>query len=103
MNDSASGYAGRSSVKRSFYSDRDKHYLLVGVPWNWIDSAPEGDLIIDPTTNAATSDDVRLHDTGNYGSSTILAVGKHPSGGTLKTRTLIPGLPEALAGQTSSI
>jgi hypothetical protein len=35
-------------------------------------------LIIDPTTNAATSVDVRLYDDNNYGNDTRLAVGKFP-------------------------
>jgi RHS repeat-associated protein len=87
--DSVTDFSNRVSMRRYFCSDRGKDYMLVGVPWNWIDAAPEGDLIIDPTTNAATGDDVRLYDTANYGTSTILAVGKFPSGGTLKARTLI--------------
>jgi RHS repeat-associated protein len=87
--DSVTDFSNRVSLRRYFYSDRGKDYMLVGVPWSWIDSAPEGDLIIDPTTNAATNEDVRLYDTGNYGNDTKLAIGKFPSGGTLKARTLI--------------
>jgi hypothetical protein len=66
-----------------------KNYPLVGVPWNWINQSPVGDLIIDPTTPVTNSDDVRLYDGTNYVTSTILAVGKNPSGGTLKARTLL--------------
>jgi len=87
--DSATDFANRTPVKRIFYSLGGKYLLLVGVPWSWINSAPAGDLIIDPTAPVTNSDDVRLYDTANYGSNTILAAGKHPSGGTLKARTLI--------------
>jgi RHS repeat-associated protein len=87
--DSVTDFSNRVSMRRYFYSDRGKDYMLVGVPWSWIDFAPAGDLIIDPTTNAATSDDVRLYDAGNYGSDTKLAVGKFQNTGNLKARTLI--------------
>jgi RHS repeat-associated protein len=87
--DSVTDFSNRVSMRRYFYSDRGKDYMLVGVPWNWIVAAPEGDLIIDPTTNAAASEDVRLYDAGNYGSDTKLAVGKFQNTGNLKARTLI--------------
>jgi len=83
--DSITDFSNRVSLRRYFYSDRGKDYMLVGVPWNWIDSAPEGDLIIDPTTNK----DVRLYDAGNYGSDTKLAVGKFPNANSYKARTLV--------------
>jgi RHS repeat-associated protein len=89
MADSVTDFSNRVSMRRYFYSDHDKDYMLVGVPWNWIDSAPEGDLIIDPTTNAAASVDVRIYDTANYGSDTKLAVGKFPNANNYKARTLI--------------
>jgi hypothetical protein len=87
--DSATDFSNRVSMRRYFYSDRGKDYMLVGVPWNWVNSAPEGDLIIDPTTNAATSEDVRLYDGSNYGNETRLAVGKFPNTNNYKARTLI--------------
>ncbi|MCI0619171.1 DNRLRE domain-containing protein, partial [bacterium] len=87
--DSVTDFASRISLRRYFYSDRGKDYMLADVPWDWIDSAPEGDLIIDPTTNAATSEDVRLYDDNNYGNDTRLAIGKFPNANNYKTRTLI--------------
>ncbi|MDZ7360478.1 MAG: hypothetical protein ONB46_07090 [candidate division KSB1 bacterium] len=48
--DSVTDFSNRVSMRRYFYSDRGKDYMLVGVPLSWMDSAPEGDLIIDPTT-----------------------------------------------------
>lgn len=87
--DSITDFSNRVSMRRYFYSDRGKDYMLVGVPWNWIDSAPEGDLIIDPTTNAATSVDVRLYEAGNHGSDTKLAVGKFTNANNYKARKLI--------------
>ena len=74
-----------------------KYPLLVGVPcrrthvvpWSWINSSPAGALIIDPTTNAATNEDVRLYDAGNYGTDTKLAVGKFPNTGNWKSRSII--------------
>jgi hypothetical protein len=33
-------------------------------------------VVIDPTAAVTNSDDVRLYDTANYGSNTILAIGK---------------------------
>ncbi|MGH7596879.1 MAG: hypothetical protein ACREOI_11045 [bacterium] len=41
--DSVTDFANRISLRRYFYSDRGKDYMLVGVPWSWIDSAPEGE------------------------------------------------------------
>ncbi len=58
------------------------------MPWSWINSAPAGEVVIDPPTSVTASGDVRLYDGSNYGKSSILAVGKFPSGG-LKARTLI--------------
>jgi hypothetical protein len=69
VNDSATNLAGSTSVKRYFYSERGKDYMLVGVPWSWLNAAPAGTLIIDPTVLPAASDDTRLQDTGNYGST----------------------------------
>jgi hypothetical protein len=85
--DSVTDFSGRISVKRYFYSDRGKHYMLAGVPWNWINTAPAGALIIDPLATVTNSDDTRLQDAGNYGSGTSLVIGK-PSGGN-KRRTII--------------
>jgi hypothetical protein len=45
----------RVSLQRYFYSDRGKHYLLAGVPWSWINVAPAGTLIIDPTITVTNS------------------------------------------------
>lgn len=86
--DSVTDFADRTPVKRIFYSLNGKYLLLVGVPWSWVNSAPAGDIIIDPTASVTNSDDVRLYDGNNYGTSTILAVGKFLSGG-FKARTLI--------------
>lgn len=57
--------------------------------WSWIDTAPEGDLIIDPTTNAATSTDVRLYNDNNYGNDSRLTIGKFPNANNYKARTLV--------------
>jgi len=45
-------------------------------------------LIIDPTTNAATSEDVLLYDGGNYGNDTRLAIGKFPNASNYLDRYL---------------
>lgn len=87
--DSVTDFSNRVSMRLYFHSDRGKDYMLIGVPWIWIDSAPEGVLIIDPTTNAATSEDVRLYDGSNYGDDPKLTVGKFPNASQYKTRTLI--------------
>jgi len=87
--DSVTDFINRANLKRVFFSQNGKHYLLVGVPWTWINSSPAGALIIDPTTNAATNEDVRLYDAGNYGTDTKLAVGKFPNTGNLKSRSVI--------------
>ena len=60
--DSITDFANRTSIKRIFYSQGGKNYMLVGVPWSWINSAPTGDLIIDPTTTVTNSDDTYLQD-----------------------------------------
>jgi len=87
--DSITDFANRAGIKRIFYSQGGKHFMLVGVPWSWINSAPAGDLILDPTALPAVNDDVRLYDGSNYGSNTILAVGKFPNANNYKSRTLI--------------
>jgi len=87
--DSITNFANRTNLKRVFFSQSGKNYMLAGVPWNWINSSSSGDLIIDPTTNAATNEDVRLYDAGNYGSDTKLAVGKFPNAGNRKSRSII--------------
>ncbi|MGI0015117.1 MAG: hypothetical protein ACREBU_17015, partial [Nitrososphaera sp.] len=71
VGDSLTGFSSRISLRRYFYSDRGKDYMLVGVPWSWIDSAPEGDLIIDPTTSVATSEDVWLENTSNFDQNSV--------------------------------
>jgi len=85
--DSVTDFANRISLRRYFYSDRGKNYMLVGVPLNWINSAPAGELIIDPTTTVIGLDDVYLQDATQYGSNTSLVIGK--STGTYKKRTII--------------
>jgi RHS repeat-associated protein len=77
VGDSLSGFSSLISLQRYFYSDRGRDYILVGVPWNWIVAAPEGDLIIDPTTSVATSEDVWLENTSNFDQhSAGLLIGK---------------------------
>jgi len=62
--------------------------MLVGVPWSWIDSAPVGDVIIDPTTSVATSEDVWLESTSNKDANSAgLLIGK--AGCCPKKRTII--------------
>ncbi|MGH7495427.1 MAG: DNRLRE domain-containing protein [bacterium] len=85
--DSANDFSERIKIRRYMYTDRGKDYMLVGAPWDWVNAAPKGNLIIDPTTTITSSDDVRLQDTNNYGSGATLAVGK-PAGFT-KRRTII--------------
>ncbi|MCI0564949.1 MAG: hypothetical protein MN733_41310, partial [Nitrososphaera sp.] len=64
------------SVKRYIYSDRGKHYLLVGVPYTWVTSSPAGTLIIDPTVKATASEDVWLENATNKNSYNFLIIGK---------------------------
>jgi hypothetical protein len=86
--DSVTEFASQVSLRRYFYSDRGKDYMLVGVPWSWVNSAPEGDVIIDPTVQPAASDDVWLEDASNYdGHAAGLLIGK--AGGFPKKRTVI--------------
>jgi hypothetical protein len=63
--DSVTDFSNRVSLRRYFYSQDGKHYMLVGVPWSWINQSPAGDLIIDPTTNAAANEDARLYNSSN--------------------------------------
>jgi len=85
--DSLTDFANRTPVKRVFYSEDGKYYLLVGVPWSWINTAPLGDLIIDPTTTVTNSSDVRLMDGGFYGSGASLSIAKNT--GVNKSRSII--------------
>ncbi len=64
-------------MRRVFYTERGKHYLLVGVPYSWIKTAPEGEVVIDPTVSVAASEDVWLENTSNFdGHSAGLLIGK---------------------------
>jgi hypothetical protein len=83
--DSVNDFSNRISLRRYFYSDRGKHYMLVGVPcrrahvepWSWIDSAPAGTLIIDPSVSAAVNADVWLEALWNHdGHEAGLLIGK---------------------------
>ena len=86
--DSLTGFSNRISLQRYFYSQAGKHYMLVGVPYNWITGSSAGALIIDPTTSVGASDDVWLEDNAaGLGSSTQFLIGKAAS--YPKKRTLI--------------
>jgi len=85
--DSLTDFSNRVNVKRIFYSQDGKTYLLIGVPWNWINSVPAGDLIIDPTTSITDNRDVRLMDGGFYGTGASLSIGKNA--GVNKSRSLV--------------
>ncbi|MGI0014960.1 MAG: hypothetical protein ACREBU_16190, partial [Nitrososphaera sp.] len=90
--DSVTDFTNRINLRRYFYSDRGKDYMLVGVPWSWIDSATAGDLIIDLTTSATASEDVWLEDlTSGLGSNTQVIIGKarDPWTDYAKKRTII--------------
>jgi RHS repeat-associated protein len=82
--DSVTNFAGRVSVRRYLYSRNGKHYLLVGVPWNWINTAPQGNLIIDPPVTVTTvPNDAYIGSspaTANYGSNTQMWIGNHYPG-----------------------
>lgn len=85
--DSVTDFAHRTPVKRVFYSLGGKYLLLLGVPWSWINSAPAGDLIIDPTTTVTNSDDTYLQEATNFGTNISQVIGK--STGSYKKRTII--------------
>ena len=88
VGDSVTGFSNRVSLRRYFYSQAGKNYMLVGVPYNWIAGSPAGDLVIDPTTSVGASDDVWLEDNATgLGSSTQFLIGK--AAGYPKKRTLI--------------
>ena len=70
-----------------FSSQRGKDYVLVGVPYAWLDAVPKGTLIIDPTTTASVSDDTWLESTGINGGSSFFIIGK--AYGYPKKRALI--------------
>lgn len=68
-------------VFRVFNTQQGKHYLLIGVPWTWVNAAPNGPLIIDPTITIDNNlDDVtrdtRLQNATKWGSDATLMVGK---------------------------
>jgi len=85
--DSLTDFSNRVNVKRIFYSQDGKTYLLIGVPWSWVNTAPFGDLIIDPTTTVTNSTDVRIMDTGYYGPGGSLSIAKNTS--VSKSRSLV--------------
>jgi len=89
MGDSVTGFSNRISLRRYFYSQGGKHFMLVGVPYSWITGSSTGALIIDPTTSVGASDDVWLEDASNYdGHSAGLLIGK-AAAPFLKKRTII--------------
>ncbi len=85
--DSANDFVARATIRRYIYTDRGKDYMLVGVPWSWVNQASKGNLIIDPTVVVAQPADVYLQDTFNHGASTSLIIGK--TAGVSKKRTLL--------------
>jgi hypothetical protein len=79
-------------VLRVFATLQGRHYLYLGVPWSWVNTAPAGPLIIDPTITIDDNlDDVtrdtRLQNATNWGSDATLMVGKKSD--SVKKRTLI--------------
>jgi len=85
--DSANENVERAKIRRYIYTERGKDYMYVGVPWEWVNNAAKGNLIIDPTTTAATNQDTRLEDASNYGSGVTLTIGK--PAGLVKRRTIL--------------
>ncbi len=85
--DSANDSVARARIRRYIYTDRGKDYMLVGVPWSWVNQASKGALIIDPTVMVAQPADVFLQDGSNHGASTALMIGKNA--GVSKKRRLL--------------
>ena len=74
--DSTDNASSRVPVRRYFYSKGNKHFMLVGVPWQWINQAPAGELIIDPSpTTVAVDRDVYIVDETNKNYKKFLEVG----------------------------
>jgi hypothetical protein len=79
-------------VFRVFYTQQGRHYLLLGVPWAWVNAAAKGPLVIDPTITIDNNlDDVtrdtRLQNAANWGSDVTLMVGKKSD--SVKKRSLL--------------
>ncbi len=78
-------------VFRVFNTQQGRHYLFVGVPWTWVNDAPAGPLIIDPTVTIDNSNnafrDTRLQTATNFGTDVTLMVGKKSD--SVKKRTII--------------
>jgi len=77
-------------LKRRFITRNGKLFVVSGVPYSWITSIPNGDVVIDPTLTITpgASDDTWLENTTVKGGQTLLIVGKH-GGGYPKKRTLV--------------
>ena len=74
--DSTDNASSRVPVRRYFYSKGNKHFMLVGVPWLWVNQAPAGELIIDPSpTTVAVDRDVYIVDETNKNYKKFLDVG----------------------------
>ncbi|MFQ5638398.1 MAG: DNRLRE domain-containing protein [bacterium] len=76
-------------VQRFFYTERGKHFLLAGVPWSWVRYQPKGTVVIDPSTAAATLDDVWLESAGNFNTHSAGLLVGNAGGGPSKKRTLV--------------
>lgn len=79
-------------VFRVFYTQQGRHYLLLGVPWMWVNAAPAGPLIVDPTVTIDdnledVTRDTRLQSATNYGADISLMAGKRVGAG--KKRSLL--------------
>lgn len=59
--DSTAALMARTAVRRQVYTDGGKHIMLVSVPYTWLERAPAGTLIIDPSTGVAVNRDVWIH------------------------------------------
>ncbi len=92
-----------TEVFRRFSTVGKRHFILVGVPYNWLAEAPQGTIIIDPSVEIQSDGDdgkdaylYKSRPGDNYGASGAMQVG--PDGGSSERRSLIrfslPGLPQ---------
>ena len=65
-------------LKRRILSRNGKIYLIAGVPYSWMTSQVQGDIVIDPTivVKEQATDDTWLEDYSPKGTNNLLIVGK---------------------------
>lgn len=77
--DSAKRKPSRQLMLRRFYNSGNNNLMLTGVPLNWLNSQPQGTVVLDPTVSLSPPTDDTWIENGldsNFGSYTQIRIGR---------------------------